>query len=183
MRYFGSMVIAFSLFALTAYAQDPAEEKFPKAGCVKNDGAIVRAGDNINYENLCALSKAETVKIIGKRYSWYKILLPRKACLYISRDYVDLTSDEKGVGIVKAVNVNLRAGPGTKYTIVGQISKPEKVSVLSEDTGWYKIEPPYGTAGWIHSGQITESEESEITAPQQKEAPNQPASKKKSKNR
>jgi len=177
MKYLKSLIIISSLFTLTAYAQENADEKFPKAGYVKNDGAIVRAGDNINFENLCALSKSEPVKIIGRRYSWLKILLPRKASLYISKDYVDLTSDEKGIGIISASNVNLRAGPGTKYSIVGQISKPEKVSVLSEDAGWYKIEPPYGTAGWIHSSQITESEENEVINPGQKEVPDQPASK------
>ena len=153
MNYIKSLIVIFSLFTLTAYAQE-VEERFPKDGYVKNDGAAVKAGDNENFENLCALSKADPVKIIGRRYSWLKILLPKKAALYINSDYVTLTSDEKGIGVINASNVNIRAGAGTRYAIVGQISKPEKVSILSEDAGWYKIEPPYGTAGWMHSNQI-----------------------------
>ena len=170
MKYIKSLIIILSLFALTtAYAQEEAKENFPKIGHVKNDGAAVRSGDNVNFESLCVMSKSDSVKVIDRRYSWLKILLPRKAFLYINKDYVDLTSDEKGVGIVNASNVNLRAGAGTRYSIVGQVSKPEKISIVSENNGWYKIEPPYGTAGWLHSDQITLVEEIERKTPETKE--------------
>ncbi|PIV39573.1 MAG: hypothetical protein COS29_01895 [Candidatus Omnitrophica bacterium CG02_land_8_20_14_3_00__42_8] len=168
MRYIKSFVVIFSLLTLTAYAQEEAKERFPKVGYAKDDGVIVKGGDNVNFENLCVLSKADSVKVIDRRYSWLKILLPKKAFLYISKDYVDLTSDEKGVGIINASSVNIRAGAGTRYSIIGQISKPEKVSVISEDSGWYKIEPPYGSAGWVNSGQIMLTEENEVTAPDKK---------------
>lgn len=169
MRCIKSLLIILSLFSLTAYAEEEVKEKFPKTGYVKNDGAVIKAGDNVNFEDVCVLSKSEPVKIMDRRYSWLKVLLPRKAYLYINKDYVDLTSDEKGIGIVNAANVNLRAGSGTRYSIIGQISKPEKVSILSEDAGWYKIEPPYGTTGWVHSGQIEVAEESAIKHPEKKE--------------
>ncbi len=169
-KYLNSLIIIFSLLALTAYAQEEAKEKFPKVGYVKNDGVAVKAGDNENFESLCVLSKSESVKIIDRRYSWFKILLPRKAVLYVNKDYINLTSDEKGIGIINASHVNLRAGAGTRYSIIGQISKPEKVSILSEDMGWYKIEPPYGAAGWIRSNQIDIAEENEIKNSERKEA-------------
>jgi len=170
MNYIKGLIVIFSLLTLTAYAQEESEEKFPKVGYVRNDGAIVKAGDNENFENLCTLSKADPVKIIDKRYSWFKILLPKKAALYIHSDYVTLTSDEKGIGIINASNVNIRAGAGTRYAIVSQISKPEKVSILSKDAEWYKIEPPYGTAGWMHSNQIDiTTEANEVAPPKQKE--------------
>ena len=175
MKYIKSLLVMLSLFALTtAYAQEEVKEKFPKIGHVKNDGVAVRSGDNVNFESLCVMSKSDSVKVIDRRYSWLKILLPRKAFLYINKDYVDLTSDEKGVGIVNASNVNLRAGAGTRYSIVGQVSKPEKISIVSEDNGWYKIEPPYGTTGWIYSDQIALAEESETKTLETKEVKQEP---------
>ena len=169
MKYIKSLIIMLSLFALTtAYAQEEAQEKFPKMGHIKNDGAVVKAGDNMNFENLCALSKSDSVNVIGRRYSWLKILLPKEAFLYVNKDYVDLTSNEKGIGVINAANVNLRAGAGTRSSIIGQISKPEQVSIISEDNGWYKIEPPYGTTGWVHSDQITLTEESETAVSEQR---------------
>jgi len=168
MKFIKSFIVILSLFTLTAYAQEEIKEKFPKVGYIKNDGAIVKAGDNINFENLCTLSKSDSVKVIERRYSWFRILLPRKASLYVNKDYVVLTSDEKGIGIINANNVNLRAGAGTRYSIIGQISKPEKISILSEEAGWYKIEPPYGTTGWMHSSQIALAEENEVKNAEQK---------------
>jgi len=170
MKHTLSFIILFSLFTFTAFAQDTeTKEKFPKSGYVKSDSVEVKAGDNANFETLCGLTKSDTVKIIDKRYSWYKIILPRKAALYISKDYVTLTSNEKGIGIVNGTNVNLRAGAGTRFSIIGQVSKPEKVYILSEDSGWYKIEPPYGTAGWINSNHIAIVEEGQIKKSEQKE--------------
>ena len=144
------------LFCDTPYANTDAEEKLSRIGFIKNDLSNVRAGDNINYEILCKLKKGDPVKLIGKRYSWYKIDLPRNAYVYIKDDYVDL-DHEKGekIGKVNTVRVNLRAGPGTKHSILGQVSKPESLRVISrEEGGWYKIEPPQGASGWVHSSQI-----------------------------
>ena len=115
------------------------EEDFPKIGFVKNDSANVRAGDNVNFESLCELEKNDPVKIMDKHYSWFKIMLPKKAHLYIKDDYVDLTS-KKGIGVVNAMHVNLRVRPGTKYSILGQVSKPEKLNVIAEKDGWYEID-------------------------------------------
>lgn len=129
---------------------------FPKIGFVKNNGANVRAGDNINFESLCKLEKGDPVKIIGKRYSWFKIILPKKAHVYIKSDYVDVDSEGgiEGTGVVNALRVNLRAGPGTKYSILGQVSKPEILNILSESDGWYRIEPLRRISGWMHSSQL-----------------------------
>lgn len=171
MKYIKSLILIFSLLTLTAYAQEETKEIFPKTGYVKDDEVIVKSGDNANFENLCALSKSDSVKIVGRRYSWLKILLPKKAFLYVNKDYIDLTSDEKGIGVINAANVNLRAGAGTRYSIIGQVSKPEKVSILSEDAGWYKIEPPYGTTGWVLSSQINIAMEEKVKEKNETKSP------------
>jgi len=129
-------------------------EDFPKIAFVKNNGSNVRAGDNVNFEILCNMRPGDPVKILDKRYSWFKIELPRKAHLYIKNDYVDL-NEKTGVGALNTTSVNLRAGPGTKYSILGQASEPDELKVISESSGWYKIEPPEGTTGWIHASQVS----------------------------
>ncbi|MBU1147509.1 MAG: SH3 domain-containing protein [Candidatus Omnitrophica bacterium] len=137
------------------------EEALPKIGFANNDGANVRAGDNINYEILGKLKKGDPVKIVDKRYSWFKVALPETAHLYINKDYVDII-DKKGTGKVlslskgkvNATRVNLRAGPGTKYSILGQASSPQELRIVSEKDDWYEIKPPEETAGWIHASQL-----------------------------
>lgn len=152
-----TLMLSTSSFALS----EDIQEVIPDTGYVVNDdGADIKAGDNINFETLCKLKKSAQVKIVDKRYSWYKIALPKEAYLYITKDYVDLTNDEKGTGIIKASRVNLRAGAGTKYSILGQLSRGDKIFIVSEDSGWYKIEPPYGITGWVNISQV-------ITQPKQ----------------
>ena len=142
-----------TVFLLTGICFSDTDEDFDKVGFIGNDGANVRAGDNKNFESLCQLEEGAPIKVVGKRYSWFKIELPKEAHLYIKNDYVELVP--KGdQGLVSAVDVNLRAGPGTKYSILGQVSNPAKVIVISEVDDWYEIEPPHGTTGWIHSSEI-----------------------------
>ncbi len=144
------------------HSYSSAEEGHPKIGFVKNDGANVRAGDNINFESLCKLQEGDPLRITDKRYSWFKIILPKKAHIFIKNDYVDLNPN-KETGVVNAVQVNLRAGPGTRYSILGQASSPQELNIISEKDGWYEIEPPDGlAAGWIHSSQVRFSLEGDL---------------------
>lgn len=150
------LILIFAFFIL--FCGDylfAADEDFPKIGFVKNDGANVRAGDNVNFETLCKLRKGDPVTITDRRYSWFKILLPTNAYVYINSDYVDPDYVKAETGVVNAQRVNLRAGPDTKYSIVGQVSEPESVKIISEENGWYKIEPPAQTTGWLHSDLVT----------------------------
>lgn len=149
-----SFAILTLSFALTGTGFSSEEETFPTAGFIKNDDSNVRAGDNINFETLCSLKKGDTVTIIGKRYSWLKIELPENARAYIRSDFVEITKDEE-TGMVNAQRVNLRAGPATKYSILGQVSEPEKLTIIAENDGWYEIKPPKEASGWIHSSQVT----------------------------
>lgn len=154
-KYFLTGVL---VFLLAGICFPDTEEDYNKTAFTGNDGANVRAGDNMNFESLCQLESSTPLKVIGKRYSWFKVELPKEAHLYIKNDYVEMVS-EKGHGFVNAMDVNLRAGPGTNYSILGQVSKPDKLTIISEINGWYEIEPPEGTAGWIHSSQVRFSPE------------------------
>lgn len=45
--------------------------------------------------------------------------------------------------------VNLREGPGTGYPILGQLPADAPAKVLDEQAGWYHIETPWDSSGWI----------------------------------
>jgi len=141
------------LLGNTSFAEEA--NSLPKAGFIKNNGTNIRAGDNVNFESLYKLEKNDPVKIVDKRYSWFKVKLPTRAHIYIKSDYIDLTPEDNTIGTVNAIRVNLRAGPGTKYSILTQISNPETVQIVSEKNGWYEIKPFKETYGWIHSSQIS----------------------------
>ncbi|MFH1478342.1 MAG: SH3 domain-containing protein [Candidatus Omnitrophota bacterium] len=133
-----------------SFAED-IENLFPKSGFIKTDQVNIKAGYNINFENLYKLKKNDPVKIIGEYYDWFKVALPRKAHIYIKTDFVNI--GEPNTGTLKASRVNLRARPSLNSSVVGQASEPETITIISEENGWYEIEPTIETAGWIHKDQ------------------------------
>lgn len=59
---------------------------------------------------------------------------------------------------VTADRANLRAGPGTGNSVVGQVRRGEKVEVLEDREGWFRIRVPDQVAtGWIFGEFLDES--------------------------
>ncbi|HHY94265.1 MAG TPA: SH3 domain-containing protein [Firmicutes bacterium] len=53
--------------------------------------------------------------------------------------------------VVKATNVNFRAGPGTGYRVVGRVDRGDRLRVLDTFGEWIKAVNPQGTVGWVAS--------------------------------
>lgn len=51
-------------------------------------------------------------------------------------------------GTVTVTSLNVRSGASTSYSVLGKISKGEKVEILSSRDGWYKIEYGDNKTGW-----------------------------------
>ncbi len=59
--------------------------------------------------------------------------------------------------VVVATRLNVRAGPGTEYDIVGALIQGEQVRVLEESNGWKLVRPDSdGLEGWV-SAEFLES--------------------------
>ena len=68
---------------------------------------------------------------------------------------------DSNVGQVTAYSLNVRSGPSTSDSIIGGLSKGDKVDILSSKDGWYKIK--YGSkVGWV-SGDYILTESSSTT--------------------
>lgn len=137
--------IILSLWARISYAG----QTFPFLGEILADRVNIRAGQSANFEKLCSLGKGEEVIVFERSYSWYKIKLPYQARCYVSADYVQQLDDHYGE--ILANRVNLRAGPGSNFTILGQLSKGRKIEV-QENVGegkWCKIKPVDECHGWV----------------------------------
>ncbi len=52
-------------------------------------------------------------------------------------------------GVIKNNSVNVRSGPETNYYAVSRLMRDNKVQVVGEEYGWYKIVPPAGSFSWV----------------------------------
>ena len=65
------------------------------------------------------------------------------------------TASAQGIGWVRGeIRLNLRAGAGTQYKILGAIETGDQMKVLSRGENWTRVETSEGKVGWIPAGYL-----------------------------
>lgn len=116
-------------------------------------GPATVSAENVNYrgqagfegESLGQLKKGDTVNVISvitlakhdadEPSHWAKISLPAGKKVWVSKMYVT----DKKVAVKK---LNLRAGPGENYSVLGVIEKATTLDAVSEKGDWIQINAP-----------------------------------------
>jgi uncharacterized protein YgiM (DUF1202 family) len=124
----------------------------------------VRKNPDMNSLRLAVIKIGETAPAVGKSEDglWYAIKLPDGRTGWVSKDYVTLENEENlpvatvapaalgtlipspeagKASLTASWAVNLRAGPGREYAVVGQLEQGQSAQVVgvSEDGKWYCI--------------------------------------------
>ncbi|QTL49763.1 SH3 domain-containing protein [Priestia aryabhattai] len=119
----------------------------------------VRSGAGTNYASIGSVTKGQTLSVVSKSGSWYKINYNGRTG-YVSSDHVQASgttpSAESTTYIVTASTLNVRSGAGTNYASIGSVTKGQKLSVVSKSGSWYKINYNGGT-GYVSSDYVQAS--------------------------
>lgn len=150
----GLSIVSLTIFI--ASANVGCEDGFPFRGKINAENVKLRAGYNENFTALKNLKKGEDIIVLNRYFCWYQVRLPNDVYCYVSKAYI---SDE---GFVTADQLNVRAGAGEKYYILGKLKKGEPVFTVSSDGDWYKIRPPKEATGWIHEDYMDKISEIKI---------------------
>jgi len=107
----------------------------------------VRGQASYKGEVIAHLAKGDTVTVLeqinlhkhkaDEPAQWAKIAFPTNAYAWVNAKYIDADTRT-----VKPKKLNLRAGPGENYSIVGLITRGTPVSEVSNKGDWMEIEPP-----------------------------------------
>jgi len=54
--------------------------------------------------------------------------------------------------LVLAEGLNLRSRPMTSATVVKQLKKDTRLTLLEKGSGWYRVRDPEGVEGWVAAG-------------------------------
>lgn len=65
------------------------------------------------------------------------------------------SSFEPVSAVILADRVNIRAGCGTRFEVLGQLDKTANVQVTGKENGWYKIRLPEATFAFVHKDYVT----------------------------
>ncbi|KRD88231.1 hypothetical protein ASE51_25740 [Bacillus sp. Root147] len=120
----------------------------------------VRSGAGTTYGIIGSVVKGQTLSVVSKSGSWYKINYNGRTG-YVSSEYVQASGittppAESTTYTVTASTLNVRSGAGTNYASIGSVTKGQKLSVVSKSGSWYKINYN-GRTGYVSSDYVQTS--------------------------
>lgn len=143
----------------------------PIGSCTVTCGALnVRSGAGTDYPRIGGLSKGQTVKVYEASGGWLKITYG-SGHGWIMQKYTDYKTpesepDTQETGVITAESLNVRTGPGTSYESIGYLHNGDKVTILGESNGWYKINYN-GQEAWVSGKYVDKTEGGSTPEPEQ----------------
>lgn len=102
----------------------------------------LRAKADLQSEVVGQVSEGDSLRVKSILEEWLEVQPPEQIDLWVHRDFV---VDGQVVGN----NLNVRAGAGINYSVVGRLSRGEPVIIRGNFGEWVKISPPPRTSLWV----------------------------------
>src|ERR1051325_5838316 len=135
-------------------AEAAAPAAAPVSATVKQDRVNTRGQAALAGEVITQLKKGEPVSVLeeiavknpkpGEPAVWAKIAMPGNVPVWVTSEFVD--PDTKAV---KSARLNVRAGPGENFSIIGRLKKGDVVKEIRQVDNWTEIETPPGVFGFV----------------------------------
>jgi len=151
-------------------SQEVDTSSFPYTAEITGNDVYVRSGPGTNFYHCGKLNTGYKVKVVGKQFSWSRIVPPADSFSWISMQYVAINPTDPKVGTVTGDNVRVYAGsdfvkPLYSTTLQGKLSKGEKVKLSGEQMDdYYKIAAPPFAYLWV-STNFTKAVPEPVKAP------------------
>jgi len=141
------------LFMLIGYGQPQPTDQF--VTLVDSFKVRVRATPEILPDNILAsLFKGTQLPIVGEGNGWYQVSLPDGRSGWVHGDYGKVEKARDQLEIAYEV-VKVRAQPTTNSDSVARTIMGQRIHLLEEANGWYKVEIPNETEGWVRQDMVT----------------------------
>jgi uncharacterized protein YgiM (DUF1202 family) len=139
----------------TTSSSGEAALSFPYMAEITGDNVYVRSGPGTNFYDCGKLNIGDKVKVIGKQFSWARIVPPPGSFSWISIQYVSIDPANPTVGTVTGDRVRVYAGsdhvePLHSTDLQGKLDRGDKVKLLGEQKDdYYKIAPLSFAYLWV----------------------------------
>jgi uncharacterized protein YvpB len=100
----------------------------------------VRSGAGTSHSKIGSLPKGSSVQVVHKLSNgWYQISY-KGSTAYVSGQYVKESGSTTSAYTVTASLLNVRSGPGTNHSRIGQVKQGTTLQVIQRmSNGWYQI--------------------------------------------
>ena len=126
----------------------------PGPATVTGDNVNVRGQATLRSEVVTRFNKGDTVTVLetithdkprkGEPAEWARIAFPTNGHVWVHTMFVDSTNK-----IVLPKTLNLRAGPGENFSVVGTLQRGDAVNEIVTRGNWMEISPPPDTYAFI----------------------------------
>jgi uncharacterized protein YgiM (DUF1202 family) len=157
-----------------SHSSEPAVVLAPGQAEVNATDLTVRGQAGLKGEMVTHLHKGDTVTVLeqinlskheaGEPSQWAKISFPTNAQLWVDSKYIK-------DGVVSAKKLNLRAGHGENYSVVGVIEQGTQINAIETKGNWIKIAPPAGAYAFVAARYLTQIAGTTQVASSANEAP------------
>ena len=149
----------------------PAEKQIvlvPGPGAINADNLNVRGRAGFVGEPITKLNKSDAVTVVeqivlektkpNEPAVWAKILMPAGQHVWVHSAYVTN-------GTVVPRRLNVRAGAGENYSVVGLVERGDQVKEVSRKGNWVQIEAPEGTFAFVAARYVQQEGVAPAVAP------------------
>jgi N-acetylmuramoyl-L-alanine amidase len=122
----------------------------------KVTGSIVnvRSGPGTDYAVAGTLYSDSEVDILESSGEWSKIQY-KQLTGWVFNDLLDIERTEIYLEVIKDL-VNLRSGPDTSYSLVGQVKRGDLLDLVNVQGEWYRVKTQQGTLCYVHSSLVAD---------------------------
>ena len=135
-----AVFLLFSAAPLSAMAADPGNQKTGVA-FITASSLRLRSAPSTSSATLAYATTGEVTVLLGRSGDWYHVLYNLQEG-YMHSSHLNATTVENvelGYGKVNYAKVNMRTGPGTSYSRIGQSSKNDLCYIVGINKQWYKV--------------------------------------------
>ncbi|MEN6460036.1 MAG: N-acetylmuramoyl-L-alanine amidase [Syntrophomonas sp.] len=131
------------------------------SGVITGSTVNVRSGPGANFSVVSSLNKDTRVEILEKNSDWVKIK-SGSITGWVYESLINIDKVDIRLQVIEDT-VNLRSGPGTTYSQIGQAVKGD-VLILEDVQGeWYKVKTSSATIAFVRSDLVKKTGLEEVT--------------------
>lgn len=143
----------FFAFNINGSEPTPSPTPDPKVMYVNTQSLNLNVRNAPNGDIIGSLPKGTQVLVYEENSGWSRIGNGK----WVSSDYLSNTPPQTSKTMYVKVNsvLNVRSGPGTNNSRVGQLSNGTAITVIDQSNGWYQISSPI--SGWVCADYVVDS--------------------------
>lgn len=122
---------------------------------VKTDRVNLRARPELNAEVVAQVQTDDRLAVVSVQPEWVEVVPPDNVDVWAFREFIK-------DGVVSVNRLNIRAGPGINFSIVGSIPQGQPVAVRGQFGEWVKVAPANATL-WV-SREFVEMQSTNVAA-------------------